>query len=169
MSSEREHPELAAIEGVLHSLAPAPSSLDRDRLMFLAGQASILRRRWLWCASGAAAAAAIAAFIFVAGVRAKPEAAVHVVYVPIPAAPLPERVTAVPPKAAAASNSNAESWDPGGARYLRLQQQARRIEFEALPPLPPATSTEAPLTQEFLHDPTFSQPNRPGRSLWDAL
>ena len=67
--------------------------------MFLAGQTSVLRRRWLWCGSGAAAAAAIAAVIFVAGIRARPEPAVHVVYVPIPPAPVQERVTAISPKA----------------------------------------------------------------------
>jgi hypothetical protein len=139
--------------------------------MFLAGQASVRRRHWLWCGSGAASAAAVAAVIFVAGVRAKPEAAVRVVYIPTapaPATSLQERVTAVPPIAAAAPSSDTASWDSGGARYLRLQQQARRVEFEALPPLPP-TTTEAPLTQESLHDSSFSQSGRPGRSLWDAL
>jgi hypothetical protein len=140
--------------------------------MFLAGQASVVRRRWLWCGSGATVAAAIAAVIFVAGVRAKPEATVRVVYVPIPPAPatsVQERVTAVPPKAAVASSSDVASWDSGGAGYLRLQRQALRVEFEALPTLPPTIGTEAPLTQESLHNSTFSQPSQPGRSLWDAL
>jgi hypothetical protein len=137
--------------------------------MFLAGQASVLRRRWLWCGSGAAAAAAIAAVIFVAGVRAKPDAAVHVVYVPIPPAPVQERVMAVSPNAALASNSDGAPWDSDGAGYLRLQRQALRVEYEAPPTLPPAIATEAPLTQESLHHSTRSQPGRPGRSLWDAL
>jgi hypothetical protein len=172
MSSEREHPELAAIEAALHSLAPAPAPLDRDRLMFLAGQASVLRRRWLWCGSGAGVAAAIAAVVFIAGVRAKPETAVRVVYVPVPPAPgasVQERVTAVSPKAAVASASDAAAWDSGGAGYLRLQRQALRVEFEALPTLPPTTATEAPLTQESLHNSTLSQPDRPGRSFLDGF
>jgi hypothetical protein len=172
MSSEREHPELAAIEDALHSLAPAPSPLDRDRLMFLAGRVSVQRRRWLWCGSGAAVAAAIAAVVFIAGVRAKPEADVRIVYLPIPPAPgvsVQERVTAVSPKAAETSTADAASWDSGGAGYLRLQRQVLRVEFEALPTLPPTIATEAPLTQEYLHNSALSQPSRPGRSLWDAL
>jgi hypothetical protein len=34
-------PELAALEGMLSGLRPAASGVDRDRLMFLAGQASV--------------------------------------------------------------------------------------------------------------------------------
>ncbi len=41
MSSEMNHPELAAIESALLSLAPAPASVDRDRLMFFAGRARV--------------------------------------------------------------------------------------------------------------------------------
>jgi hypothetical protein len=114
----------------------------------------------------------MAAVVFIAGVRAKPEAAVRVVYVPIPPAPatsVQERVTAVSPKTAEASTADAASWDSGGAGYLRLQREALRVEFEALPTLPPMTATGPPLTQESLHNSALSQPGRPGRSLWDAL
>jgi hypothetical protein len=41
MSEERLSDELAAIEAALCSLAPAPSNIQRDRLMFLAGKASV--------------------------------------------------------------------------------------------------------------------------------
>jgi hypothetical protein len=140
--------------------------------MFLAGQVSVRRRRWLWCGSGAAAAAAVAAVLFVAGFRAKPEAGVRVVYVPTPPAPATstqERVTTVLPKAAVAPVSDTAPWDSGGAGYFRLQRQALKVEFEALPTLPPTTAAEAPLTQEFLRNSALSQPSQPGRSLWDAL
>jgi hypothetical protein len=40
MSEERLSSELAALEATLAGLAPAPSGIDRDRLMFLAGQAA---------------------------------------------------------------------------------------------------------------------------------
>jgi hypothetical protein len=40
MSEERLNSELAAIEAALCSLKPAPSNIQRDRLMFLAGKAS---------------------------------------------------------------------------------------------------------------------------------
>lgn len=45
MSREYEHhqsDELEAIERALAALAPAPPRVDRDRLMFLAGQASVI-------------------------------------------------------------------------------------------------------------------------------
>jgi hypothetical protein len=50
MSEERLNTELAAIEAALCSLAPAPSNIQRDRLMFLAGKASARHRasRLLW-------------------------------------------------------------------------------------------------------------------------
>jgi len=43
MSEERLSGELAAIEAALCSLTPAPSGIERDRLMFLAGRASVNR------------------------------------------------------------------------------------------------------------------------------
>jgi hypothetical protein len=55
--------ELAAVEAALASLEPAVSSIDRDRMMFLAGRASVARsspppdRRivpWLWPVTTAA-------------------------------------------------------------------------------------------------------------------
>jgi len=54
MSQERLKSELAALEASLAALTPRPSTVDRDRLMFLAGRASgaSARRRgpasWLW-------------------------------------------------------------------------------------------------------------------------
>jgi hypothetical protein len=53
-------PELAAVEAALASLTLRPAAVERERLMFLAGQAAALkatRRRgaWLWpCATAAA-------------------------------------------------------------------------------------------------------------------
>ena len=47
MSEERVSGELAAIEAVLGSLTPAPSGIVRDRLMFLAGRASVFGVRRL--------------------------------------------------------------------------------------------------------------------------
>jgi hypothetical protein len=137
--------------------------------MFLAGQTSVLGRRWLWCGSGAGIAAAIAAVIFIAGVSAKPEAAVRVVYVPISSAPTvsaPERATAT--DAALPSSAVAMSWNSGGEGYLRLQRQVLRAEFEALPSLPPTTD-EPPLTQQVLRRSALSPPDRPGRSLLDGF
>ena len=46
--------KIAALEDALAALAPAPVTLDRDRLMFRAGQAVSSRGRWIWPASTAA-------------------------------------------------------------------------------------------------------------------
>ena len=57
MSEKRLNQELSAIEGALSALKPSASSVDRDRVMFLAGRASAAasvllqpRRKilWLW-------------------------------------------------------------------------------------------------------------------------
>jgi len=59
MSEKRMSDELAAIEAALGSLAPVPSGILRDRLMFFAGRASAPTRKrsvaaWLWpCAVAA--------------------------------------------------------------------------------------------------------------------
>ena len=44
MCEKRLSGELAAIEAALCSLTPAPSGIQRDRLMFLAGEASVNRK-----------------------------------------------------------------------------------------------------------------------------
>jgi hypothetical protein len=65
MGAERLSQELAAVEAALASLGPAPSTLQRDRLMYLAGQAAGRRRARLasWTWTGTAAAATIAACV----------------------------------------------------------------------------------------------------------
>jgi len=54
MSREDLDPELAELESALRTIVPAPSDISRDRVMFLAGQASVRRScaggplPWLW-------------------------------------------------------------------------------------------------------------------------
>ncbi|HMF13070.1 MAG TPA: hypothetical protein VKE94_12220 [Gemmataceae bacterium] len=51
--------EMTPLETALAALDPRPAALDRDRLMYLAGQRSAARRRWaLPCVSAALASAA---------------------------------------------------------------------------------------------------------------
>jgi hypothetical protein len=89
MSEKRMNDELAAVEAMLGSLTPAASSLDRDRLMFLAGRTSVERlsppagRRvtaWLWpCTTAAALLVAATLGLLWAGGR--PDVVERVVYV----------------------------------------------------------------------------------------
>lgn len=67
---EPPSPELRALEAALASLAPRPAAIDRDRLMYAAGQASVCSeqtapRRWVWPAAFSAASA-LAASLFLA-------------------------------------------------------------------------------------------------------
>lgn len=61
MSEDLQHSELTALEAALTGLKPAPSGLDRELLMFRAGQQSKRRRQGLW--QGATATLAVAVVV----------------------------------------------------------------------------------------------------------
>lgn len=84
MSQEPLNPDLAAIEAALASLAPRPSTLDRDRLMFLAGQTARARDRtgWLWPLSTAASLLLAVSLAALLVVRGQPPAIEQIVHVP---------------------------------------------------------------------------------------
>jgi len=48
MSESTSDPKLAALEKSLTALVPVPGRIDRDQLLFRAGQASVRTRFWLW-------------------------------------------------------------------------------------------------------------------------
>jgi hypothetical protein len=120
MQQEPLKPELAAVEAALASLAPR-AGLDRDRLMFLAGQAAGLkaaRRRpaaWLWpCAT--AASLALAALLGLRGLTSREPARV------------PTETASAPAPA-----DRQEREDPN--EYFRLRQLVLVRGVEALPEL----------------------------------
>ena len=84
MSQEPLNPDLAAVEAALASLAPRPSTIDRDRLMFLAGQAAKARdrARWLWPLSTAASLLVAVGLAALLVVRGEPQTVERIVYVP---------------------------------------------------------------------------------------
>ena len=59
MSHETHDPELASLEAALAALRPAPDQIERDQLLFRAGQAAS-RRHWLWPAATAMLALVVA-------------------------------------------------------------------------------------------------------------
>ena len=59
MSENLQHPELTALETALAGLKPATGGLDRELLMFRAGQESARRRQWPWQSTTAALAVAV--------------------------------------------------------------------------------------------------------------
>lgn len=93
-----------AFEASLRSLKPSPGRIDRDLILYRAGQASMRpRRRPVFWPSVAAGLAAIA--LLEAGLLANRDAPgvverIVVVREPIPTPPaLPEKVAAIPPRA----------------------------------------------------------------------
>jgi hypothetical protein len=114
MSKERLNDELTAIEAALGSLTPVPSSVQRDRVMFLAGRAAAdratppRRRRWaawLWpCVTSASLLAAVV-FGGLWSTIDKPTIVERVVYVPAARSSAPLQASAAKP-----SSSSFAKW-----------------------------------------------------------
>jgi len=84
MSEDGIAPDLAAFEAALLPLIPCPSTVDRDRLMFLAGQASGRRRRrgaWLWPGTALAATLLAGTLGAILALRPQQNTAERIVYV----------------------------------------------------------------------------------------
>ncbi len=101
MSQRSSDPGLTDIESALAGLVPIPSRLDRDKLMFAAGAASVraaLRQRWVWPSIAATLAIAVASESFVLAFRRGPRVIERVVVVRESA---PANSTSAPLEAAA--------------------------------------------------------------------
>jgi|SRR6516162_4610825 len=172
MSRGMEHPELAAIEAALSSLAPAPAAIDRDRLLFQAGRASALRRRWLWCGLGAASTAGAAVVAWALLMLNHPEPSVRVVYVPMTMSlPGPSKEPSSTDSMASAASLAAEAarWEPSGTGYLSLERQVLRAGIDALPSSPPLAEGAPPLTQHELRGSALARPERSPRWLENSF
>jgi len=93
MSQEENRPEdLKALEAALAALVPRSDRLDRDRLMFLAGQAAAsqpaaaLSRRWVWPSAFSAMTAVAASLLAMLVVRPGPQIVERIVEVPVQSA-----------------------------------------------------------------------------------
>jgi hypothetical protein len=110
MSHEAPDPQLAALEAALKTLTPLPGRIERDRLMFQAGQASVARRPWLW--PGTTAVMTLLAAVFAGLLLHRP--APHA-----DSPPAPVTVSASPE-------------DAGAPEFVRLRQQALRDGAETM-------------------------------------
>jgi hypothetical protein len=131
MFQERLNPELAAVEAALASLVPKASGVDRDRLMFLAGQAAARPRRgaWLWPCATAASLLLAAALGITIVVHGGPRTLERIVYVP------------VQPQAASEWSATVafdRSPEPMRADYLRLRRTVLDRGVEAISESPAA-------------------------------
>ena len=86
-------------EAELAALTPRAAALDRDRLMFLAGQASLPAahanqpvRRWAWPAAFSGMTALAASLLVVLAIRPAPRVVERLVRVPVEAPPQPSPI-----------------------------------------------------------------------------
>ena len=140
---------LTELENALKALTPAPAALDRDRLMFRAGQTSQAHRGLLWkCTAGMFASVSLVLVLILA---LRPPAQERIVYRDRPV-PSPEHSPAPknqePPPSSDAVPTVAPDTAVPALAYYRLQQQVNRFGVEALPPVsdPGAPTNEPPVT-----------------------
>jgi hypothetical protein len=137
--------ELRAIEEALGSLVAARSRIDRDLIMFRAGQAAVQRSprsRRAWIASAASLGVIALAEAFALAHRPPPRIVERVVVVREPARP---EVEASPERTVAPAPPASEAWSSGDVLalwrtpYERLAEQVLRYGLDGLP-APPATA-----------------------------
>jgi hypothetical protein len=147
MSQESSDPELKDIESALGQLIPVPSRLDRDKLMFAAGAATLRparQRPWVWPSVAAMLAVALASESLVLAVRPGPRVIERVVVVhesapanstsPSPNTAIERRVPAG--ELADAGSSEWQSLEPAwpaATDYQRIQELVLRLGVDALP------------------------------------
>jgi len=149
MSDQRMSEELAAVESALSSLDPAPTGVERDRVMYLAGRAAAggsfdplpARAAWLWPSTTAASLLVAVAFAAMWHARGEPV----VVYRDRPAAarqptPPPAERRAEQPRMATEAKQevqeeveNASPGAPWRTDYLRLRRLVTTRGIDALP------------------------------------
>jgi hypothetical protein len=119
MSQFPNDPELTAIESALGRLIPAPSRLDRDRLMFQAGAVSKRgsgRSGWAWPSAAAALAAVVVCESMLLAMRPAPRVVERLVVVREPPGPsTSESVAPAPSREPASGRGN-----PPTAPVVRL-------------------------------------------------
>jgi hypothetical protein len=152
-----ERVERDRLEAALAGLQPA-AALDRDRLMFAAGQAAAMPRgRWFWPASSAALLLVSLGLGTALAMRPAPTETVRIVYrdveKPAPTVPAPE-----PPPPSMQSQPDrviADGTPPRhGADYLQMRRQVLRFGVESLPDAPPLSSSDKMLSIDSLLEPT---------------
>ena len=132
----QEPQPLTDLEAALRALAPAPARLDRDQLLFRAGQASVPRpgRLWPWaaCLLGATAAGLAVAL----AIRPEPPVREVVVHVPVPVKAQPAEKAGRPPRPAppppTAARDPAQAAERERLGYYALWRAALRRGVERL-------------------------------------
>src|SRR5262245_30916422 len=140
MSEDIRERELKAVEATLAALTPQPGLINRDQLLFRAGQASVARRNWLWPTATAALALAMTILAGALLLRPAPAPVENIVYVHLRSAEpsTPDTPEQAPAPQVASLPSPALDQPPTPASYLKLRERVVRGGTAALPLAPPA-------------------------------
>jgi hypothetical protein len=130
MSEHAYDPELKAVEAALARLTPASPAVDRDRLMFRAGQAARPPRQWLWPTATAALALVSLGLTLLLAQRPAVVFQERLVYVVVPPPPSLD-----PPTAASTTDATTSE---ALAAYHRLQEQVLQHGLDGIPEPPPS-------------------------------
>jgi hypothetical protein len=145
MSESTTDPKLAALEKSLATLMPAPGRIDRDQLLFRAGQASMQRQRWLWPSSTALVTLVAVGLGIALALRPASPIVERVVYVPAgsPISHSDSRGSVSPSMPSQRGTTSGEdiAWGSSSA-YLHDRDQAIRWGVETLPPSPAIASSK---------------------------
>jgi len=157
MSESTSDPKLAALEKSLTALVPVPGRIDRDQLLFRAGQASVRPKKWLWPSATAFLAVLAGGFGTALAMRSAIPIQERIVYVsvPEPRAPGSDSPSVVtPPIGPLAQNGRMEDGGEmwmASAGYLHDRNQAIRWGVDTLPPSPSMASVrETPSLESML-------------------
>jgi hypothetical protein len=134
MPEQTDHPELNTLASALASLSPSAGRLDRDQLLFRAGQASARRPNWPWPTASALLLVLAAGLGIVAFRQGQPVITERVVYVqPEPAASLQVADRTAPAGSEELRAPASDALPSSPLSYYRLEQLASRWGVEGLP------------------------------------
>jgi hypothetical protein len=163
MPDETENPELTAVSVALTSLAPSAGRLDRDQILYRAGQASMRHGQWPWpTATALLAVVSLGLGIYVLR-PPEPQTLERIVYVHVPIAhkipektrdetpsyaPPPSSDSIVPSGTPVARFSGTSLSDSSPFSYYQLEQVALRWGVEELPETRVPTVSVSPIRLE---------------------
>jgi hypothetical protein len=155
---ESHEKRLSDLERLLAALPPRPMSLDRDHLLFRAGQAS-MRRGWMWPLAALMLAVAASWLGLIVVLRPLPEPVIRIVRVEVPVPALARNESTPREAGPLVAPGYPLDGPPVTLSYWRMQQQALRFGVEGLPQ-PAAEAGETPEATSG-HGPDYSAGSRP--------
>jgi hypothetical protein len=142
MAENHPRPDVSDVEALLQELKPVATGLDRDRVLFRAGRASVLRPgRFVWPATSGVLALATLALSVALAVRPEPGERIVYVTVPQPAPPKEAAPSDRPPGVIDAGTPTTDRALLTGGRSL-MERQLLRWGLDALPMPAPANSSQ---------------------------